>query len=309
MPLQSAIFTINRKFIINLVSCISTALVAYGIRFILLKYVEYDVFANIENWRASLGYFFSLAGIRFIITEYLKESNFLMSYCGGPSPVSNNTAGTGSLPVGSNAAGYNSSMQAPDNSATNSATSSSIPRYDFTNLNAQISKMQEHLDFMKSIRGSTTDTDVTIDPVEFKSIDTITYDKYKHDYELILAIFKDGGRDCPDFSAFWEDIQSVIKAPLHRPDNDLLTSDPFKYWKQSLSYYRKEYNNINFVVEIMQQYVEMYEHRFIHPPEDCYTSFTFLRETGKECLDFNTKIIKDNISRSPILTEVYSKKK
>lgn len=49
MPLQSAIFTINRKFIINLVSCMSTALVAYGIRFILLKYVEYDVFANIEN--------------------------------------------------------------------------------------------------------------------------------------------------------------------------------------------------------------------------------------------------------------------
>jgi len=45
-----------------------------------------------------------------------------MSYCGGPMAVSNNTAGSGSLPVGSNAAGYNSSMQAPNNSAIGSSS-------------------------------------------------------------------------------------------------------------------------------------------------------------------------------------------
>jgi len=115
MPLQSGIFTINRNIIIGLVSSIITAAMGYGIRLILFNYLEYDVFTNLDNWIASLSYFCSLGGIRFVINECLKENTFLMSYCGGPMAVPNNTAGTGSLPVGSKAAGYNSSMQAPNN--------------------------------------------------------------------------------------------------------------------------------------------------------------------------------------------------
>jgi len=106
MPLQSGIFTINRKFMIGLVSSIITAAMGYGIRFILLNYIEYDVFTNLDNWRVSLSYFCYLGGIRFVIQEYLKENTFLMSYCGGGGAVPNNT-------VGGKLAGYNSQMQAP----------------------------------------------------------------------------------------------------------------------------------------------------------------------------------------------------
>jgi len=49
MPLQSAIFTINRTFIIGLVSSIITAAIGYGIRLILWDYLEYDIFTNLDN--------------------------------------------------------------------------------------------------------------------------------------------------------------------------------------------------------------------------------------------------------------------
>jgi hypothetical protein len=122
MPLQSGIFTINRNIIIGLVSSIITAAMGYGIRLILLNYLEYDVFTNLDNWIASLSYFCSLGAIRFVINECLKENTFLMSYCGGPMAVSNHTAGCGSLPVGSNAARYNSPMQAPNDSGIGSSS-------------------------------------------------------------------------------------------------------------------------------------------------------------------------------------------
>jgi len=129
MPLQSGIVTNNRNIIIGLVSSIITAALGYGIRLILYNYIEYDVFTNLDNWIVSLSYFCSLGGIRFVINECLKENTYQMSYCGGPMAVSNNTAASGSLPVGSNAAGYNSSMQAPNNSGigSSSAGPSSIP--------------------------------------------------------------------------------------------------------------------------------------------------------------------------------------
>lgn len=127
--MQSSIFTINRNIIIGLVSSIITAAMGYGIRLILLNYLEYDVFTNLDNWIASLSYFCSLGGIRFVINECLKGNTFLMSYCGDPMAVSNNMPGTGSLPVGTNAAGYISSMQDPNNVAigSSSAGPSSIP--------------------------------------------------------------------------------------------------------------------------------------------------------------------------------------
>lgn len=156
MPLQSGIFTINRNIIIGLVSSIITAAMGYGIRLILLNYLEYDVFTNLDNWIASLSYFCSLGGIRFVINECLKENTFLMSYCNGPMAVSNNTAGSGSLPVGSNAAGYNSSMQAPNNSAigSSSAGDASITN-DRSKLEQRIRKVQNKMDyFNEQLQGS-----------------------------------------------------------------------------------------------------------------------------------------------------------
>jgi hypothetical protein len=130
MPLQSGIFTINRNFIIGLVSSIITAAMGYGIRFILFNYLEYDVFTNLDNWRVSLSYFCYLGGIRFVINEYLKENTFLMSYCGGGGAVPNNTAG-GKL------AGYNSPMQAFGPSITE----------DRSMLEQKIRKVQEKVQY------------------------------------------------------------------------------------------------------------------------------------------------------------------
>ena len=111
--LQSGIFTINKTFIIGLVSSIITAAIAYGVRFYVSKYLLYDIFSNLDNVPVSLTYFCSLGGIRFLIKEGI---NTLHTSCaGGPMPVSSSTAESDSLPRGSSAAGLTSSMQAPNN--------------------------------------------------------------------------------------------------------------------------------------------------------------------------------------------------
>ncbi len=79
LPLRSGIFTINRIFFVGLFSSIITAAIGYGIRLILLNYLEYDIFTNLDNWKISLSYFCSLGGIRFLISEYIKQNFSLMS--------------------------------------------------------------------------------------------------------------------------------------------------------------------------------------------------------------------------------------
>ncbi|RYE04738.1 MAG: hypothetical protein EOP33_08690 [Rickettsiaceae bacterium] len=49
MPLQSAIFTINKTFIIGFVSSIITAAMGYGIRLTIWKYSGYDIFTHLDN--------------------------------------------------------------------------------------------------------------------------------------------------------------------------------------------------------------------------------------------------------------------
>lgn len=102
---------INRKLIIGLVSSIITAAMGYGLRLILLNYLEYDVFTNLDNVVVSLSYFCSLGGIRFIINELIE--NFSMFYCGGTIPVSNSSGGSDFLPIRNNSDSHISSMQAP----------------------------------------------------------------------------------------------------------------------------------------------------------------------------------------------------
>jgi len=161
MPLQSGIFTINRKMIIGLVSSIITAAMGYGIRLILLNYLEYDVFTNLDNWIASLSYFCSLGGIRFVINECLKENTFLMSYCGGPKAVSNHTAGSGSLPVGGKASGYNSSMQNPNNpSPGSSSAGDALSTNDPSKLKQKVGKVQEKVHYFgEQVLGAKQDLD------------------------------------------------------------------------------------------------------------------------------------------------------
>lgn len=148
MPLQSGIFTMNRKMFIGLVSSIITAGLGYGIRLILLNYLEYDVFTHLDNWSASLSYFCSLGAIRFLINEWLKENTFLLSYGGNRMEISNNTAGSCSLPVGSKAAEYNSSMQAPNNSAIASSSAGDPPITDErSKLESRIAKIEKRLPY------------------------------------------------------------------------------------------------------------------------------------------------------------------
>ena len=59
--------------VIGLISSIITGAIGYGIRLILLKYLDYDVF-NLDNSKVSLTYFCSLAGIRFLISEMIRDN-------------------------------------------------------------------------------------------------------------------------------------------------------------------------------------------------------------------------------------------
>jgi hypothetical protein len=78
LPLHSGMFTINKKFVVGLISSIITAAVGYGIKWILLNHMEYDVFANLDNWRVSLSYFCSLGAIRFVVGEFVNQQFFFM---------------------------------------------------------------------------------------------------------------------------------------------------------------------------------------------------------------------------------------
>ena len=101
LPLHSGIFRINRRFVIGLVSSIITAVIGYLIKIVILYTLEYDILANLDNWSASLGYFCSLGGIRFVISEYLNQKTFLLSTggSGGSLPAPGNinppTGGSG----------------------------------------------------------------------------------------------------------------------------------------------------------------------------------------------------------------------
>ena len=76
--LQSAMFTINKTFVVGLISSLITAVIGYAIRLLVFKYFDYDFFTNLDNWKVSLPYFCSLGAFRFAINECLKNT-FLMS--------------------------------------------------------------------------------------------------------------------------------------------------------------------------------------------------------------------------------------
>ena len=125
LPLQSAMFTINKKFFIGLVSSLITAAIGYAIRLFVLSYLEYDFFNTLNNWQISLSYFCSLGAMRFVINEWLK-STFVVPYSTATIGIYNNSAATVSSPVGTNAAGYNSSMQNPNNPSTQGSNNPSM---------------------------------------------------------------------------------------------------------------------------------------------------------------------------------------
>jgi len=82
-----------------------------------------------------------------------------MYYCGGPITVSNNTAGSGSLPVGSNATGHINSMQAPNNSGIGSSRpgGASITN-DLSKLQQRITKVQEKIHYFgEQLEGANKD--------------------------------------------------------------------------------------------------------------------------------------------------------
>jgi hypothetical protein len=169
MTLQSGIFTFNRKLIIGFVSSIITAAIGYGIRLILLRYLNYDIFTNLDNWSVSLSYFCSLGGIRFVITEFLKD-NTLMYYSGCTTPISNPTSGSAYLPVSTNPVGYNCPMQAPNEPGTGNfrpENSSSSAGYlttdDRLKLEQRIHKVgQKVVYFEEQLEGARQDLDIIV---------------------------------------------------------------------------------------------------------------------------------------------------
>jgi hypothetical protein len=107
LPLHSGMFSINRTFVIGLISSIVTAGIGFLVRWMILYYLEYDIFGNLCNLSISLTYFCSLGGIRFVINEYLKENLFMLSTGGNggsyTDPGYNTTPGGYNGPSG----GYN----------------------------------------------------------------------------------------------------------------------------------------------------------------------------------------------------------
>lgn len=63
--------------------------------------------------------------MRFVINEWLK-STFVVPYSTATIGIYNNSAATVSSPVGTNAAGYNSSMQNPNNPSTQGSNNPSM---------------------------------------------------------------------------------------------------------------------------------------------------------------------------------------
>ena len=166
MPLQSGIFTINRNILIGLVSSIITAALGYVVRLILLNFLEYDVLTNLDNLIPSLSYFCSLGGIRFVINEFLKENTFLTYHCGGNRAVSNPTAGSGSLPVGINPAGY-SPMQAPNEPGISSSgpagSSGALVTDERSKLQERIFKIEGKLSYCREqVEGARQDLDEVV---------------------------------------------------------------------------------------------------------------------------------------------------
>lgn len=119
LPLQSSMFSINRRFLVKFVASIIFAAIGYGIKWVVFKYSGYDLFSNLDNWQISLSYICSFAGIRSLINAWLDNSNF-MSYAVGSSEVSNLSLDKNVLPKNYNAANNNSAMQNPDNLSSGS---------------------------------------------------------------------------------------------------------------------------------------------------------------------------------------------
>lgn len=201
IPLQSGIFTCNRKTLIGLFSSIITAAMGYGIRFLLLSYLDYDVFANLDNLIASLGYFCSLGGIRFVIKEYLKEITFSMSYCGGTNPVSENRAGSRSLPVGRQPKGNIFTMQNPTNpgvggsgsgSGSGSGGSGDTPLIkDRADLMQKINKVEVKLAYFKEQHlGATQDLDEVLSKIR-KNQNPSMIEQLKKEHHNALHAFTD----------------------------------------------------------------------------------------------------------------------
>lgn len=145
MPLQSGIFTINKYKVIGLVSSIITALIGYGIRLVILKYFDYDVFANLDNIFASVSYFGLIGTIAYVIKECIKE-NTLMYDSGDSVTFSNNTAGN-------NATGLNCTMQAPSNSGTGSSSAGDASNImDRSVLEQNIAKKENNVSYFSEQR-------------------------------------------------------------------------------------------------------------------------------------------------------------
>jgi len=126
--------SINKNFLIGFISSITTAAMGYILRLILLNYLEYDVFTNLDNWTVSFSYFCSLGGSRFVINEWLKENTFRMHSCGGTNPV-----------------GYISTMQAPNDpgigSSTPAGSSGALITDDRLKLQQRLTKIEEKVQY------------------------------------------------------------------------------------------------------------------------------------------------------------------
>jgi hypothetical protein len=117
--LQSAMFTINKPFIVGLISSLITAIIGYAIRLLFFYYWDFDLFTNLDDWK-SLTYFCTLGGIRYGINEWFKNIFLLSPAISGPD---------GHMPFSSNSsAGTTFSMSNPRAEGSVPRGEGSVPR-------------------------------------------------------------------------------------------------------------------------------------------------------------------------------------
>ena len=193
--------SINKNFLIGFISSITTAAMGYILRLILLNYLEYDVFTNLDNWTVSFSYFCSLGGSRFVINEWLKENTFRMHSCGGTNPV-----------------GYISTMQAPNDpgigSSTPAGSSGALITDDRTKLQQKISKVEGKLSyFREQVEGANQDLNEIIGR-RVAYIESGIQEQWDREYLEALSALKDCNTN---LSSEWR-MHSILKTKLENED-------------------------------------------------------------------------------------------
>lgn len=197
----------NGSFIIGLLSSIITAGIGYLVRHILLKYLDYDVFTNLDDWTLSLSYFCSLGGIRFVINEWIKENAFRMySFGGTDSSVCNKQVG------------YISTMQSPNDQGIGNSrpagSSGALITDGRSTLEQKLSKVEAKVAYFKEqVDAAKCDLNYVISK-RLSYLERGEENQWNHEYQATLSVMN----DCDTNLSSELRMHNILKTKLENED-------------------------------------------------------------------------------------------